>query len=198
MQAGRTAEIERQTGETEIRLRLNLDGDGVYQVDTGVGFLDHMLSLWARHGLFDLKLSAAGDLHVDAHHTVEDTGICLGEAIKQALGGKAGINRYGQALLPMDEALVLAAVDLSGRGRLSFDVPLPSPRVGDFDTELVEEFLQALTAHGEFTLHVRLLAGHNTHHIIEAVFKALGRALRQAAAVDARRPGQVPSTKGVL
>jgi len=199
MAAGkRVAEVARQTGETQIQLRLDLDGAGVYQVDTGVGFLDHMLCLWARHGMFDLKLAADGDLQVDAHHTVEDTGICLGQAIKQALGNKGGITRYGHAVVPMDEALVLAAVDLSGRGYLACDLPLPAARVGDFDTELVEEFLRALAGHGEFTLHVRLLAGRNTHHIIEAVFKALGRALREAVEIDDRRQGLVPSTKGVL
>lgn len=193
----RLAEIKRTTAETDIELRLNLDGEGNYQVNTGVGFFEHMLCLWTKHGAFDLDLKALGDLHVDAHHTVEDVGICLGQALKKALGNKAGIIRYGSAIIPMDEALALAAVDLSGRGFLVYDVPLPSSRLGDFDTELVEEFLRALAMNGEFTLHIRLLAGNNTHHIIEAIFKALGRALRQAVSQDARGRG-VPSTKGVL
>lgn len=193
----RMAEIQRQTAETEIRVRLDLDGTGSYRVDTGVGFMDHMLCLWARHGAFDLELTARGDLNVDGHHTVEDAGICLGRALKEALGDKQGIVRYGHALIPMDEALVLVAVDLSGRSYVAFDVSLPAARVGDFDTELVEEFLRALASNGDFTLHVRLLAGRNTHHIIEAIFKALGRALRTAVALDPRGHG-VPSTKGVL
>ncbi|WP_424658349.1 imidazoleglycerol-phosphate dehydratase HisB [Desulfofundulus sp.] len=193
----RVAGIERRTGETEIRVQLNLDGTGSYQIRTGIGFLDHMLSLFTRHACLDLDLDARGDLEVDGHHTAEDTAICLGQALKEALGKKEGINRYGHALLPMDEALVLVAVDLSGRGFLAYDVSLPSPRVGDFDTELVEEFLRALALNGEFTLHVRLLAGRNTHHIIEAIFKGLGRALKSALAIDPRTPG-VPSTKGLL
>ncbi|MBE3587653.1 MAG: imidazoleglycerol-phosphate dehydratase HisB [Thermoanaerobacteraceae bacterium] len=193
----RVAEVQRQTTETRVQVRLDLDGTGVYRVDTGIGFMDHMLGLFARHARFDLELNADGDLEVDGHHTVEDTGICLGRAIKEALGDKRGITRYGQALLPMDEALALVAVDLSGRGHLVYDVPLPSSRVGDLDCELVEEFLRALAASGEFTLHVRLLSGRNTHHIIEAVFKGLGRTLKQAAAPE---PGEdrVPSTKGIL
>ncbi|MBE3585711.1 imidazoleglycerol-phosphate dehydratase HisB [Desulfofundulus thermocisternus] len=193
----RVAGVKRRTGETEIQVRLNLDGQGIYRVKTGVGFLDHMLCLFTRHAGFDLELEARGDLEVDAHHTVEDTAICLGRALKEALGNKEGISRYGHALLPMDEALVLLAVDLSGRGYLACEVFLPSPRVGDFDTELVEEFLRALAMNGEFTLHVRLLAGRNTHHIIEAIFKALGRALKAAVALDPRMAG-VPSTKGLL
>ncbi len=193
----RVAGVKRRTGETEIQVQLNLDGQGIYRVKTGVGFLDHMLCLFTRHAGFDLELEARGDLEVDAHHTVEDTAICLGRALKEALGNKEGISRYGHALLPMDEALVLLAVDLSGRGYLACEVSLPSPRVGDFDTELVEEFLRALAMNGEFTLHVRLLAGRNTHHIIEAIFKALGRALKAAVAPDPRMAG-VPSTKGLL
>ncbi|HHW43969.1 imidazoleglycerol-phosphate dehydratase HisB [Desulfofundulus thermobenzoicus] len=193
----RVAEVQRQTTETRVQVRLDLDGTGIYRVDTGIGFMDHMLSLFTRHARFDLELNAEGDLEVDGHHTVEDTGICLGRAIKEALGDKRGIARYGQALLPMDEALALVAVDLSGRGHLVYDVSLPSSRVGDLDCELVEEFLRALAASGEFTLHVRLLSGRNTHHIIEAVFKGLGRTLKQAVAPE---PGEdrVPSTKGIL
>lgn len=197
MQEQRKAQVSRRTGETEVILSLNLDGTGIYRVETGLPFFDHMLSLWARHGAFDLEVTARGDLAVDGHHTVEDVGICLGQVLKAAIGEKAGIIRYGHALIPMDEALALVAVDFSGRGFLAFRVNLPSPRVGDFDTELVEEFLRALAVNGEFTLHVQLLAGTNTHHIIEAVFKALGRALREAAGYDYRLNG-IPSTKGVL
>jgi len=197
MREQRKAQVSRRTGETEVFLILNLDGTGVYRVETGLPFFDHMLSLWARHGAFDLELTARGDLAVDGHHTVEDVGICLGRALKTAVGEKAGITRYGHACVPMDEALALAAVDMSGRGFLAFPVSLPAPRVGDFDTELVEEFLRALALNGEFTLHIQLLAGANTHHVIEAVFKALGRAMRAALEYDCRVSG-VPSTKGVL
>ena len=194
----RCAEISRVTAETDIRLSLCLDGTGKADIDTGVGFLDHMLTLFARHGRFDLTVRCKGDVHVDDHHSVEDVGICLGQALAQALGDARGITRYGQMLLPMDEALVLVALDLSGRSCLGYALELPTEKVGSFDTELVEEFLLALTRTGRFTLHVRSLAGKNTHHIIEGCFKGLGRALRQAVAIDPRCAGEIPSTKGVL
>ncbi|SHF09353.1 imidazoleglycerol-phosphate dehydratase HisB [Desulforamulus putei] len=193
----RQARVERRTGETDIEIAISLDGSGEYRIETGVGFLNHMLCLFAKHGALDLTVKAAGDTHIDDHHTVEDIGITLGRAVRQALGDKQGINRYGHALVPMDEALVLAALDVSGRGHLEFDLPLPAAKVGSFDTELVEEFLRALALNSGITLHVRLLSGRNTHHIIEGAFKALGRALRQAVARDERVPG-IPSTKGVL
>ncbi|ACA60127.1 Imidazoleglycerol-phosphate dehydratase [Candidatus Desulforudis audaxviator MP104C] len=192
----RKAEVRRQTRETEIRVQLQVDGTGEYALDTGVPFLEHMLALTAKFSGFDLQIRARGDLDVDDHHTVEDVGICLGEALVKALGDKAGIGRFGHAIVPMDDALALVAVDLSGRGYLAFDVPMPSPQVGRFDTELVEEFLRALAYNGRFNLHVRLLAGANTHHIIEAVFKGLGVALGSAARINAQRG--VPSTKGVI
>ncbi|MCL5290032.1 MAG: imidazoleglycerol-phosphate dehydratase HisB [Bacillota bacterium] len=193
----RQAEVLRKTGETDIKIEVTLDGSGGYQVETGVGFLDHMLCLFAKHGALDLTVQAAGDTYIDDHHTVEDIGIALGQAIRQALGDKQGINRYGHAIIPMDEALILVALDISGRGHLEFELPLPSAKVGTFDTELVEEFFRALALNGGITLHVRMLSGRNTHHIIEGAFKALGRALRQALAKDERLSG-IPSTKGVL
>lgn len=193
----RNTQMERKTAETEIKISLSLDGSGRYQIETGVGFLDHMLSLLAKHGALDLQLSAVGDTHIDDHHTVEDIGICLGLAMRQALGDKAGIQRYGNALVPMDEALILVALDISGRGHLEMDLSLPSAKVGAFDTELLEEFLRALAINSGITLHVRMLSGRNTHHIIEGTFKALGRALRQAMDADPRLTG-IPSTKGVL
>jgi imidazoleglycerol-phosphate dehydratase len=193
----RRAEIARQTGETDIRLTLNLDGEGRWQIDTGVPFFDHMLSHVAVHALVDLDLTCRGDLEVDAHHTVEDVGIALGRALAEALGDRRGIVRYGQSLLPMDEALALVALDFSGRGLLVCEADLPGERVGAFDSELAPEFLRALAHNAGMTLHVRLLAAANTHHAIEAIFKALGRALGQAVARDPRRAG-VPSTKGVL
>lgn len=193
----RSGVFSRKTKETEINVSLGLDGAGVSRVSTGLPFFDHMLTLLAKHAAINLELTARGDLAVDGHHTVEDAGICLGRALKEALGDKSGIRRYGHAVVPMDEALALVAVDLSGRGFLAFDAVISSPRVGDFDTELVEEFFRALAANGEFTLHVKLLSGKNTHHIIESVFKALARALRDAAAPDERIIG-VPSTKGEL
>ena len=193
----RQARIQRQTKETEIELSLDLDGQGEHEVDTSVPFLDHMLCHVAVHGLFDLTIRAQGDTDVDDHHTVEDVGIALGQALNEALGDKAGLTRYGSQIVPMDEALALVAVDISGRGLLVFEVEFPQAKVGRFDTELVGEFLRALAHNAGLTLHVRLLNGRNTHHVIEAIFKGLGRALRQAVGVDSRRAG-VPSTKGVL
>ena len=193
----RQAEIERVTRETQIKLSLNLDG-GNYQIDTGCGFLNHMLELFAAHGGFGLQISARGDTEVDYHHTVEDVGIVLGQALRQALGDMRGVARYGQQLLPMDEALLLAVVDISGRAYLVYDVTLPTARVGDFDTELAEEFMQAVVRNDGLTLHCRMLAGHNSHHIIEALFKAVARALRQAVQLDARQADKIPSTKGVI
>ena len=194
----RTAQIERNTNETQIRLTLNVDGRGQYQVDTGCGFLDHMLELFARHGSFDLAVTCQGDTQVDDHHTVEDIGIALGKAFAQALGDLRGVYRYGNFLLPMDEALVLCAVDLSGRGYLGWQMELPTEKVGTFDTELAEEFLLALVRRANMTLHVQQLAGKNSHHIIEGVFKSLARSLRQAAAIDPAFAQEIPSTKGVL
>jgi imidazoleglycerol-phosphate dehydratase len=199
----RTAHIERKTGETDVKLELNLDGTGQWEIDTGIGFFDHMLSFIAAHGLIDLCLHAKGDLHVDAHHTVEDVGIVLGQALRQALGDRRGITRYGQSLLPMDEVLALVALDFSNRGLYVGELSLATQRVGGFDTELAAEFLRALAHNAGMTLHVRLLDDRNTrtentHHQLEAVFKGLGRALRQAVAIDERRAGIVPSTKGVL
>jgi len=197
MSDGRLSEINRKTRETDIQLRLNLDGTGSSRIATGVPFMDHMLSHVALHGLFDLDITCRGDTEVDDHHSVEDIGIALGQALIAALGDKRGIVRYGQQLLPMDEALALVAVDISGRGLLAYDATLPSPRVGTFDTELVPEFLRALAHNAGLTLHVKLVYGSNTHHIIEAIYKGLGRALGQAVAPDPRR-GAIPSTKGVL
>ena len=194
----RVAEINRQTAETDIRLRLELDGTGLSQIHTGCGFLDHMLTLFARHGRFDLSVACKGDTYVDDHHTVEDTGICLGDAFAQALGDKRGVVRYGSMLLPMDEALVLTAVDLSGRGMLCYGLDIPTAKVGTFDTELVEEFLIALARRGDMTIHVRQLAGSNSHHIIEGAFKSLARSLAMAVAIDQRFSQEIPSTKGVL
>ncbi len=189
--------MNRVTRETEIRLVLDLDGTGQAKVDTGVGFLDHMLELFAKHGLFDLEVSCKGDLRVDAHHTTEDVGILLGSAIEKALGDKAGIRRYGHLVLPMDEVLVTVAVDLGGRPYWAWDAPMPTPRVGDFDTELAADFWQAVAMNGRMNLHVVLHSGRNSHHVIEAVFKAAARALRSACEIDPRVVG-VPSTKGTL
>jgi imidazoleglycerol-phosphate dehydratase len=193
----RTALIQRQTAETEIELELSLDGAGQAAVQTGVGFLDHMLTLLAKHAAFDLRVVAKGDLHVDQHHTVEDVGICLGQALRQALGDKAGIRRYGHFTLPMDETLVTAAVDLSGRFALAFNAPLPAPKIGAFDSELLEEFWTAFAGNCLCNLHVLLHYGRNSHHIAEAVFKATARAVRMAVEHDPRMTG-VPSTKGSL
>ena len=193
----RTAEIQRKTNETSIVLQLNLDGTGISDIDTGIGFFDHMLNSFARHGFFDLKLNVVGDLHVDAHHTVEDTGIVLGQAIKAALGDKKGIKRYGDSILPMDDSLVLCAIDLSGRPFLVYDVPLTIDRVGYMDTELVKEFFYAISYAAGMNLHLQLLHGSNNHHIIEAAFKGFARALDEAVGQDARI-SDVLSTKGTV
>ena len=194
----RETNVTRKTAETDIALTLDLDGRGNAKIDTGCGFLDHMLTLFARHGRFDLTVTCRGDLHVDAHHTTEDIGIVLGQAFTRALGDRKGIARYGFFLLPMDEALIAAAVDLSGRPCLGFEAAIPAEKVGDFDTELVKEFLQAFSRTLGAAVHVRQLAGENTHHIIEGMFKALGRALKQAVAIEPGFEDEVPSTKGVL
>lgn len=194
----RSAQIERKTAETDIRLKLCLDGTGKGNIHSGVGFLDHMLTLFAKHGRFDLDLSCVGDTQVDDHHSVEDIGICLGAAFAQALGDCRGITRYGSMLLPMDEALTMAAVDVSGRGMLCFDLPIPTEKVGSFDTQLVKEFFDAFARNARITLHLRGLAGENSHHIIEGAFKAAARALRQAVSPDGAAAGEIPSTKGVL
>jgi imidazoleglycerol-phosphate dehydratase len=193
----RTATIHRKTAETEIDLELNLDGAGAARVNTGVGFFDHMLTLLARHAAIDLTVDVKGDLHVDAHHTVEDTGICLGQAMRQALGDKAGIRRYGHFTLPMDETLVTSAIDLSGRYFLVYQAAIGQAKIGDFDSELVEDFWQAVAANVPCNLHVMLHHGRNSHHIAEGVFKATARALRMAVEADPRMTG-VPSTKGAL
>jgi imidazoleglycerol-phosphate dehydratase len=192
----REASITRKTGETDITLRLNLDGTGQHDIQTGVGFFDHMLTGFARHGGFDLTLRCTGDTWVDDHHTVEDVGICLGDAFAQALGEMRGVTRFGHIILPMDEALVLGAVDLSGRGMLCWDVDLPTEKVGNFDTELGKEFWLAFTRRANCTLHLRKLAGENSHHILEAVFKAAARSLGQAVALTGSN--EIPSTKGML
>ena len=194
----RSASIARKTAETDITVEINLDGTGAYNNATGVGFFDHMLDQLARHALIDMKISATGDLHIDDHHTVEDVGIALGQALTQALGDKRGIRRYGACLLPMDDALVRAALDLSARPYLVWNVELPSPKIGTFDTELLREFFQAFSTHGGITLHVDMLHGLNAHHIAEAAFKAVARALRDAVEPDPRRADAVPSTKGTL
>ena len=194
----RTAEIARRTAETDIRLSLVLDGTGKGQIETGCGFLDHMLTLFARHGRFDLTVACQGDTWVDDHHTVEDVGICLGDAFAQALGDKRGIVRYGSCTLPMDEALILTAVDISGRGMLCYGLEIPTQKVGTFDTELTKEFLIAFARRADMTVHVRQLAGENSHHIIEGAFKSLARSLRTAVSIDRDFAQEIPSTKGVL
>ena len=194
----RQAAISRKTKETDIQLFLNLDGTGKAEIDTGVGFLNHMLELLAFHSGFDLTVRCKGDTWVDDHHSVEDIGIALGQALAEALGDKKGINRYGNFLLPMDEALVLAAIDLSGRDTLGYQVQLPTEKVGSFDTELVKEFMLGFVRNAKACLHFHQLAGENTHHIIEAMFKGLGRALKQAVAIDPARVGETPSSKGIL
>ncbi len=193
----RKATIKRLTNETEIELELDLDGDGSSSIQTGVGFLDHMLELFARHGILGLSVTAKGDLHVDQHHTVEDVGICLGQAIRDALGDKAGIRRYGHFTLPMEETLVTTAIDLSGRYAMVFHADFPNQKIGDFDTELVEDFWQAVAANALCNLHVILHHGRNSHHISEAIFKSIARSLRMASEMDQRVEG-IPSTKGRL
>jgi imidazoleglycerol-phosphate dehydratase len=194
----RIASITRKTTETEIDLTLDLDGSGKAEIATGIGFLDHMLTALTRHALFDLRVKAVGDLHVDFHHTTEDVGIVLGQAIARALGDKAGISRFGHAVIPMDEALAEAAIDISGRAHCAWSVAFARPKLGEMDTELFEEFFRALAGNAQLTLHVRQLAGTNAHHVAEACFKSVARALRQAVTLDARLGGAVPSTKGAL
>ena len=194
----RMADITRRTAETDITLKLNLDGTGASDIDTGVGFLDHMLTLFAAHGKFDLTVKCEGDTEVDDHHTVEDVGICLGQAFAIALGDKRGICRYGQTILPMDEALILTAADLSGRAYLGYALEIPTEKVGTFDTELVKEFFLAFVRCAAVTLHIRQMAGENSHHIIEGTFKSVARTLRAAVAMDEKCPDAIPSTKGVL
>ncbi len=194
----RTAKIERVTFETNIALFLNLDGSGKSEISSGCGFLDHMLTLFSRHARFDLSLKCVGDTFVDFHHTAEDIGICLGKAFSQALGDKKGIIRYGDTALPMDEALILSAVDISGRGELFFDLPIPTEKVGDFDTELCEEFFIAFSRNAGITLHIKELAGKNSHHIIEDTFKSVARSLKTAVSIDKDFSEEIPSTKGML
>jgi imidazoleglycerol-phosphate dehydratase len=194
----RVSEITRKTGETDIKLTLNLDGKGASNIDTGCGFLDHMLTLFAKHAHYDLAVQCVGDVNVDYHHTVEDVGICLGKAFLEALGDKRGIKRYGNMILPMDEALILSAVDISGRDYLGYALDIPSYRVGDFDTELCEEFMRSFVRESKINLHVRQLAGINSHHIIEGAFKSIARSLSMATAIDAEFKDEIPSTKGVI
>ena len=194
----RTSQINRKTAETDISLTLNLDGTGVSRIDTGCGFLDHMLTLFARHGGFDLTVSCEGDTYVDDHHTVEDIGIALGKALSEALGDKRGITRYGDRILPMDETLILSAVDISGRGACFMELDIPTEKVGTFDTQLCEEFFIALAQNGGLTLHIRQLAGRNSHHIIEGTFKSVARSLAKAVSIDAKNADKIPSTKGLL
>ena len=194
----RTARIERKTNETDIQLSLNLDGRGESAIQSGVGFLDHMLTLLSRHGRMDLELECKGDTWVDGHHTVEDIGIALGQAFAQALGDKRGIRRYASLCLPMDEALILCAVDVSGRGGYYEDLDIPTEKIGSFDTQLVYEFMEAFAVNAKITLHIRKLSGRNSHHIVEGAFKALGRALREAVSLDQRFQDEIPSTKGML
>lgn len=193
----RISNIDRKTVETDIQICLNLDGTGISRIETGVGFLDHMLTLFAKHGLFDLDVTAKGDLHIDSHHTTEDIGICLGKALVQAVGDKRGLARYGAMTLPMDESLVTSALDLSGRVKFIYKVEFPTEKIGPFDTELVEEFWQAVASNAQMNLHLVLHHGTNSHHIAEGLFKATARALRQATTIDPRQTG-VPSSKGTL
>ncbi len=194
----RIANIDRKTKETDIKLTLNLDGTGVSEVNSGSGFFDHMLTLFAKHGRFDLTVTCVGDVEVDYHHTVEDIGIALGQAFKTALGDKRGITRYGDTILPMDEALILSAVDISGRSYLGYGLTPKAKRVGNFDVELIEEFLIAFTVNAGLNLHVNQLAGKNVHHIIEGAFKSIARSLKKAVEIDEKLNGEIPSTKGVL
>ena len=194
----RQSEISRKTGETDVQVRLDLDGTGEYTIDTGVGFLNHMLELFARHGRFNLQVTCKGDTWVDDHHSTEDIGIALGQAFDKALGDRKGITRYGSMLLPMDESLIESAVDISGRGMLVYGLDIPTEKVGTFDTELVEDFFQAFAQNARCTLHIRQLAGRNSHHIIEGAFKSVARSLRAAVKIDPDTAGEIPSTKGVL
>lgn len=194
----RNSVIERKTAETEINLTLNLDGEGVSIIDTGCGFLNHMLTLFARHGNFDLTVYCKGDIDVDYHHTAEDIGICLGEAFKNALGDMKGITRYAHTILPMDESLILSAVDVSGRSFLSYNAEIPTEKVGDFDTELVREFFEAFVRKAEITLHIKRIDGYNSHHIIEGIYKSVARSMKTAVAIDEKNKDKIPSTKGVL
>ena len=194
----RIAEISRKTAETDVYVMLNLDGKGDCEISTGIGFLDHMLNLFGKHGRFDLVVKCDGDIEVDGHHTTEDIGIALGQAIKEALGDKRGICRYGSTILPMDEALILTAVDISGRPYLRYRMKIPAPMVGDFDTELLREFVIAFAFNAGITLHIRRLDGVNSHHIIEGTFKSLGKTLKKAVAIDEKAKDEIPSTKGVL
>ena len=194
----RTASIKRKTNETDVSLTLNLDGEGIAKVKSGCAFLDHMLTLLAKHGGFDLELTCIGDMEVDAHHTTEDIGICLGQAFREALGDKRGIVRYADTTLPMDEALILAAVDISGRGDCYYALNIPAQKVGDFDTELCREFFDAFAKNAGLTLHLRQICGVNSHHIIEGTFKATARALAKAVAIDEKHPDAIPSTKGSI
>ena len=194
----RQAEIIRKTAETDITLTLCLDGDGKGEINTGCGFLDHMLTLFSRHGSFDLNVKCIGDTQVDYHHTAEDIAICLGDAFKKALGDMKGITRYGSFILPMDESLILTAVDISGRSYLGYDLSIPTEKVGDFDTELTREFFEAFVRHAGVTLHIKQLSGYNSHHIIEGTFKSFARTMKQAVAIDEKNKDKIPSTKGVL
>jgi len=194
----RTSEITRRTAETDIHLTLNLDGTGAGEIDTGCGFLNHMLTLFKKHGRFDLTVKCVGDTDVDDHHTVEDIGICLGSAFAEALGDMGGIQRYGSAILPMDEALILSAVDISGRDTLVYALDVPTEKIGAFDTELVKEFWLGFVRKANVTLHIRQLSGENSHHIVEGAFKSVARSLKQAVAIDPSLNGEIPSTKGIL
>ncbi len=194
----RASEIKRKTAETDVRVKLSLDGKGIFKIDTGCGFLDHMLTLFTAHSGYDLQVSCKGDTYVDYHHTAEDVAICLGDAFLEALGEKVGITRYGDIILPMDETLILAAVDISGREYLGFEAEIPAYKVGDFDTELCEEFFRAFVRRAQVTLHIRKLAGTNSHHIIEGIFKAVARALAKATEINPKGKDEIPSTKGAL
>ena len=194
----RTAEINRKTAETDIKLTLNLDGTGKSTIDTGMGFMDHMLTLFASHGRFDLEVYCKGDLNVDCHHSAEDIGICLGKAFEEALSDKKGIRRYGHMILPMDETLILSAADISGRSCLVFDLPFPTEKIGDFDAELVEEFFISFVRNCPMSLHIRKMAGTNSHHIAEGAFKSVARTLRTAVSIDPEYKNEIPSTKGVI
>ena len=198
MTSTRSGEISRVTKETNVFVQIDIDGSGKCDVSTGIGFLDHMIQQLSSHGLFDIKVSANGDTHIDDHHTNEDVGIAIGQALSKALGDRSGIKRFGHFLAPLDEALIQVVVDCSGRPHLSFDLDIPSQKVGNYDTELVKEFFAAIASNSGLTLHIRQLAGDNTHHIVEATFKSFARALRMATEIDPRRSSQIPSSKGVL